>query len=228
MKKIMDAGHNEQQKPERKIKQPPTLEMLAERLAKLKHEQSYAFEEYRKAQETLQDLHKNIEQVETQIANMKYKEVPAHEIDWKDLLMANTGQGRYDLMHKKWHEMWPHGGLGPNNYIPETGQYTLCFHLDKKTCTDEYLKAMEKVLHFMIPFLIPHEGLINFSITEPGLSEYTSYDIKYYPDTKIWSLLEGRRNKKESFGSNNTLTFLKYLAARHAFNYSGNDEEDED
>jgi hypothetical protein len=87
---------------------------------------------------------------------------------------------------------------------------------------------MEKVLMFMIPFLIPLEGVIHFSITEPGLSEFTSYDIKYYPDTGIWSLREGRSRKKESFGSNDTMTFLKYLAARHAFNYSGNHDEDSD
>lgn len=228
MKKIVEAGPNEQPKPRNK-KHPPTLEQLNERLQKLETERTYAFEEYKKAQDNLQDLHKNIEALQSQIANMKYKEVTPLEIDWKDLLMANTGQGRYDLMHKKWHEMWPHGGIRPENYVPETGQYTLCFHLDKPKCTDEYLKAMEKVLMFMIPFLIPMEdGLIHFSITEPGLSEFSCYDIKYDPQQAIWSLREGRnRRMKETFGSNNTLTFLKYLAARHAFNYSGNSEDDE-
>ena len=229
MKQIEDKGPNEQPKPKRKAKTPPTLEMLNERLDKLKVERTYAFEEYKRAQDNLQDLGKNIDLLETQIANMKYKEVQPLDVDWKDLLMANMGQGRYDLMHKKWHEMWPHGGLGPNEYNPETGQYILSFHLDKPKCTDEYLVAMEKVLTFMIPFLIPMEGKLKFGITEPGLSEFTSYDIVYDPTSNIWSLLEGRRsNKKESFGTNHTLTFLKYLAQRHAFNYSGNSEDDED
>ena len=207
----------------------PTIESLTKRLETARTQQTQAFEEYKKAQDNLQKIHKNIDSLETQLANMKYKEVEPLQIDWKDLLMANTGQGRYDLMHKKWNEMWPHGGLGPNNYNPYTGQYILSFHLDKPKCTDDYLKAMEKILTFMIPSLIPHEGKLNFGITEPGLSEHTSYSIEYYPETAIWSLLEGRsRRQKESFGSNNTLTFLKYLAARHSFNYSDNDTEEDD
>jgi hypothetical protein len=206
----------------------PTIESLTKRLQQQQTRLDAERKAYQAAQEALMKTHKNVEDLQGQIANLKYKEVEPAQIDWKDLLMANSGQGRYNLMHQKWHELWPHGGIRPENYIPETGQYTLCFHLDKKTCTDEYLKDMVTVLNFIMPFLIPHEDVIHFSITEPGLSEFTSYDIKYDPNTQIWSLREGRSRKKESFGSNDTLTFLKYLAARHSFDYSGDHEEDED
>lgn len=207
----------------------PTIESLTKRLEQQQTRLDAERKAYKDAQDAMMKTHKTVESLQAQIANLKYQQVEPLQIDWKDLLMANMGQGRYDLMRKKWYEMWPHGGLTPENYIPETGQQCLNFHLDKSKCTDEYLKAMVKVLHTMIPHLIPHEGLIHFCITEPGLSEYTSYDIKYDPDTAIWSLREGRNNrKKESFGSNDTLTFLKYLAARHAFDYSKSYEEDED
>jgi hypothetical protein len=204
----------------------PTIEslnqLLAEQQAKLDLERNA----HKAAQDALMKTHKQIEIIQEQIANVKYKETPPLEVDWKDLLMENMGQGRYNLMKRKWYEMWPHHDLTPEGYIPETGQKLLNFHLDKNTCTDQHLKDMEKILLFMIPFLIPYKDIIHFNITEPGLSEYNSYDIKYYPSTQVWSLREGRRdNKKEIFASNNTLIFLKYLAAHHAFNYS-NDEDD--
>lgn len=211
-----------------KQNQPPTLEQLTTRLEFLQTESSYAHEAFRKAQTDLMDLNKLIDQVQTQIADLKYKNTPPLQIDWKDLLMANMGQGRYNLMHTKWHELWPHRGVTPEQYVQETGQYSLSFHLDKSKCTVTHLKEMEQLLLFIIPSLIPLEHMIHFGITEPGLSEYTSYDIKYDPNTKVWMLREGRNNrKKESFSSNDTLTFLIYLAERHAFDYSKSYEEED-
>lgn len=206
------------------------MQTQEQKLVKLKAKLEQDRIEYQKASEQVSKTYKAIEKIEFELANRKYKDIDPQAIDWKDLLMANMGQGRYDLMQRKFHDMLPEGGLRPECYVPETGQTVLAFHLTRTTCQDpQYMKKLEDTVTFMIPFLIPHEELIHFNICDPGLSQYTSYDIKLNPETNEWSVREGRsRNKKIIFATNSTTTFLEYIGKNMSHSYGEDTEDDED
>jgi hypothetical protein len=228
MKTIVDTknGITVTQPTPRKKKQPPTLEQLTEQLKEKQQERSWVFEEYQKVQNNIRTLSDTIEDLQHQICNIKYLNEEPRNIDWKDLLMANNGQGQHNLMHKKWHELWPNYDMRPNGYNPETGQSCLGFHLNKEPCTKEYLEKMNEILLFIIPFLIPHNNRLIFELCEPGLSEFTSYEIHFHTNTNTWNLMRGRSTKEPCFSTNDSLTFLQYLAANHSFKPYTEDEDD--